>query len=128
MLVEALVLDVHRGGEDIVGHFRALDRAAVLQVELDKRGVVGGINGRGLGHEVGIRGLVVRQVGEPVGHQSAERHGERAGQEGEETEHAQDAETYDMGARVLVGPARANTHAFLLEKWHLYHHYKVTSC
>ena len=128
VLVETLVLDVHRGGENVVGDLRALDGAAVLQVELDERGIAGGIDGRRLGHEVGVGRLVVRQVGEPVGDQGAERDGERAGQQGEEAEHAQDAEADDMGARVLVGPARANTHAFLLEKWHLYQHYKVTSC
>ena len=116
VLVETLVLDVHGRLEDVVGDLVALDGAAVLQVELYERRVVGRVDGGGLGHEVRVGRLVVGQVGQPARDQRAQGDGERGGQQGDESEEADDAESHDVCARVHVSPARANPHAVLLDK------------
>ena len=72
VLVEALVLGVHRGPQHVLGALLLRDGGAVLHVELRDDVAVGVEHLRGLGEQVGVGVRVVGQVLEP-------RHRQRVG-------------------------------------------------
>ena len=110
VVVEALVLGCDDALLHVVGDLVERHRAAVLQIVGRDLGAVGVVDARGLRDEVGVGGGVVGEVLEPGAHEGAQRERERDAEKSDETEHARDAKSDEVGLGVRACPAGSDPH------------------